>query len=70
MYAHFVKRLLDIVIGIVALPFLLVLVAVMAPLIYLEDKGPVFYNAPRIGKDGKPFTMYTVSYTHLRAHET
>ena len=58
MYAHFVKRLLDIVIGIVALPFLLVLVAVMAPLIYLEDKGPVFYNAPRIGKDGKPFTMY------------
>lgn len=58
MYAHFVKRLLDIVIGIVALPFLLVLVAVMAPLIYLEDKGPVFYNAPRIGKDGKPFKMY------------
>lgn len=58
MYLHFVKRLLDIVIGIVALPFLLVLIAVMAPLIYFEDKGPVFYNAPRIGKDGKPFKMY------------
>ena len=30
----------------------------MAPFIYFEDKGPVFYNAPRRGKDGKTFTMY------------
>ena len=27
-------------------------------MIYFEDKGPVFYNAPRVGKDGKEFIMY------------
>ncbi len=58
MYAKFVKRLLDIIISFCALPFVFLVVAVMAPFIYFEDKGPVFYNAPRRGKDGKTFTMY------------
>ena len=30
----------------------------MAPIIYFDDKGPVFYNAPRLGKNGKPFKMF------------
>ncbi len=58
MYVRFVKRLLDIIIGIVALPFIAILVIIVGPLIYFEDKGPVFYNAPRVGKDGVEFTMY------------
>ena len=59
MYARFFKRCLDIVIGIIAMPILGVLVLVLGPKIKHEDGGPVFYNAPRVGKDGKPFTMYT-----------
>lgn len=58
MYARFFKRCLDIVIGIIAMPVLGVLVLVLGPKIKHEDGGPVFYNAPRVGKDGKPFTMY------------
>lgn len=58
MYAHFVKRILDLVIGILVMPLLLVLVIVIAPCIYFEDKGPVFYNAPRVGKNGRQFKMY------------
>lgn len=58
MYVRFVKRLLDILIGIIALPFIAILVIIVGPLIYFEDKGPVFYNAPRVGKDGVEFTMY------------
>lgn len=53
-----VKRALDIVIGIVAMPFLLVFTIVFGAAIRLEDRGPVFYNAPRMGKDWRPFTMY------------
>lgn len=30
----------------------------MAPIIYFTDKGPIFYNANRAGKDGKTFKMY------------
>lgn len=58
MYARFGKRLCDIIIGLIALPFVLLLIIVAAPFIYFDDKGPIFYNAPRIGKDGKPFIMY------------
>lgn len=57
-YLRIGKRLCDIAVGVVSLPFLLVLTAVLAPLIYLEDKGPVFYNAPRVGKGGREFVMY------------
>lgn len=58
MYQHFFKRVLDLVIGILVMPLLLLLVAVIGSAIYLEDRGPVFYNAPRVGKGGKQFIMY------------
>lgn len=58
MYKKFFKRLIDFVIALCGLPFVAIIFAVVAPLIYLEDKGPVFYNAPRRGKDGKNFKMY------------
>ncbi|MFR3273888.1 MAG: sugar transferase [Slackia sp.] len=58
MYVHFFKRLFDLIIAILALPLILLLIAILGPIIYFEDKGPVFYNAPRVGKDGKEFIMY------------
>lgn len=58
MYKAFFKRLFDILIGLVGLPFFLIVFVVFAPIIYFTDKGPIFYNAERIGKDGKLFKMY------------
>lgn len=58
MYQHFVKRLFDIVIALCAMPFLLLIILIFGVQIYLEDKGPIFYNAPRVGKDGREFKMY------------
>ena len=58
MYLRFGKRACDIVVGVIALPFVLVLTAAVAPFIYFEDKRPVFYNAPRVGKNGREFVMY------------
>lgn len=58
MYAKYIKRLLDIVLSILALPFVLIISAILIPCIYFEDKGSPFYNAPRLGKDGKIFIMY------------
>lgn len=58
MYARYVKRVLDLAIGILTMPLLLLLVVIVGPAIWLEDRGPVFYNAPRVGKDGKSFKMY------------
>lgn len=58
MYARVLKRLLDFHIGLIALPFLLIVTLVLAPIIVIDDKGPVFYNTLRLGKNGKPFKMY------------
>ena len=57
MYRHFFKRIFDILIGLMALPFVLLLIIIVGPIIWLEDKGPIFYAGKRIGKDGKPFGM-------------
>ena len=57
IYITFWKRLFDFLIALVALPFVLMVIAVVAPFIWLEDKGPVFYNAKRIGRNGKLFPM-------------
>ncbi len=58
VYTRYVKRAFDIGIGLVAMPVLGALVVVCGIRIKLEDGGPVFYNAPRVGKDGREFTMY------------
>ena len=67
MYLRFGKRVCDIVVGLIALPFVLIIVAICAPLIYFEDKGPIFYNAPRVGKDGRDFTMYKLRSMKVNA---
>ena len=58
MYSKGIKRILDFIIGLIALPFIVVITLIMAPIIYFNDKGPIFYNASRLGRNGKPFKMY------------
>src|SRR6056297_3628354 len=58
MYRIFLKRIFDLVLAIIALPFWLIILVIVGPMIYFQDKGSIFYNAPRLGKDGKIFKMY------------
>ena len=58
MYRNFFKRIFDLVLAIIALPFWLIILVVVGPMIYFQDKGSIFYNASRLGKDGKVFKMY------------
>lgn len=67
MYKHFFKRVIDILVSLVALPFVLLVVAVCAPLIYFTDKGPVFYNATRRGKNGKEFKMFKLRSMYVNS---
>ena len=58
MYIKVVKRLLSIVFALIALPFVLVVAIILKPIIYIEDKGPLFYISKRAGKNAKTFDMY------------
>lgn len=67
MYKHFFKRVIDILVSLIALPFLLPVFIIFAPIIYFTDKGPIFYNAQRVGRNGKLFKMYKFRSMYVNA---
>lgn len=67
MYKNLFKRIFDLIIAIIALPFWLVILVVIGSIIYFQDKGTVFYNAPRLGKNGEVFKMYKFRSMKLNA---
>jgi len=58
MIYRFFKRLFDIILSLIALPFVLLAILIFGPIIFFTDRGPIFYNAPRLGRKGKVFKMY------------
>ena len=49
------------------LPFVLLVIIIFAPIIWWTDKGPVFYNATRAGKDYKPFKMFKLRSMYVNS---
>lgn len=58
MYRNYLKRIFDLTLALIALPFWFVILAIVGPIIFSQDRGSIFYNAPRLGKNGKVFIMY------------
>lgn len=58
MYKLFLKRILDLLLSIILIPIIVVIGIPVALLIFFDDKGPIFYNGERLGKNGKIFKMY------------
>ncbi|EHK9937531.1 sugar transferase, partial [Enterococcus faecium] len=52
MYQKILKRIFDIVIALPLLILLIPFFIVISLMIKIEDHGPVFYNALRLGKNG------------------
>lgn len=67
MYRHFFKRIIDILISLVGLVIFALLSLVLGPIIYFTDRGPIFYNANRIGLKGKLFKMYKFRSMYVNA---
>lgn len=57
IYQNSIKRLIDIFLCLVGIPFVLLITIPIGIVIKIEDKGPVFYSSKRIGKDFKAFGM-------------
>jgi len=53
-----IKRTLDLVVSLLGLVLLLPLFLVVALLIKIDSKGPVFFKHKRIGARGNPFYLY------------
>ncbi len=57
-FYHLVKRMIDVVLSLLGLVLISPFVVIIAILIKIDSKGPVFFKHHRIGKNGKPFSMY------------
>jgi exopolysaccharide production protein ExoY len=51
------KRFLDLVLSLAALPFALVAMGIVAIVVKLSSRGPIFYRHTRIGLRNKPFNL-------------
>lgn len=67
MYKNVFKPLIDFIGALLMLPFVLMVIIIFAPIIWLTDKGPVFYNANRAGKDYKPFKMFKLRSMYVNS---
>lgn len=57
MYRDYIKRFLDLIICILALPIFILICIPVALAIKLDDHGPIFYLGKRIGRGMKEFSM-------------
>lgn len=54
----FLKRIIDLFLGVVLLLLLLPLLIVICIFIKIDSRGPVFFTQERLGLGGAPFCMY------------
>lgn len=63
------KRLLDLIVISFALPALLPIFSIVALLIKLDSKGPVFYRRRVLGAGGKQFDAFKFRTMHVNGNE-
>lgn len=63
------KRLMDIVGGLVGCLVTGILFIFLAPAIYIASPGPIFFAQERVGKNGKRFKMYKFRSMYMDAEE-
>ena len=57
-FRAWIKRVLDIVLSLLAMIGLAIPFAIIAAIVKWTSRGPVFYAQERMGLDGRPFTVY------------
>jgi lipopolysaccharide/colanic/teichoic acid biosynthesis glycosyltransferase len=66
-YFGVAKEVVDIVLGFIALVLCLPVLAASAVIIKMSSPGPLLYRQRRVGKGGKPFTMYKLRTMYVDA---
>jgi len=69
IYRNYIKRAIDIVISLIALPFIVLVGIPIAIAIKIEDGGTVFFLGPRYGKNMKKFKMFKFRSMKMNAKD-
>lgn len=65
----FLKRMFDIICGLLGCILTLIICIFIGPAIYISSPGPIFFSQERVGKNGKKFKMYKFRSMYLDAEE-
>ena len=65
----FLKRLMDIVGGLIGSLFTVILTIPIGLAIFISDPGPIFFSQTRIGENGKKFKIYKFRSMYMDAEE-
>lgn len=63
------KRILDILGGIAGCLVTGILFIIVAPAIYIQSPGPIFFSQIRVGKNGRKFRLYKFRSMYMDAEE-
>lgn len=58
IYAKYIKRLLDIILSLLAIMILSPLFLIVAVIVLITMGSPIIFSQERIGRDEKPFSLY------------
>ena len=64
-----IKRIFDFIVSLIICIPVIPIIIICAIWVKLDSKGPIFYNAKRIGKDGKEFTCYKFRSMYINGDE-
>lgn len=64
-----IKRMMDIVFGIIGCIFTLVLTIIIGPMIFISSPGPIFFKQKRVGKNGRRFYIWKFRTMYMDAEE-
>lgn len=64
-----VKRIFDILGGLVGIAIMAIAMIIIGPLIKLESPGPLFFKQKRVGKNGRFFYIYKFRSMYMDAEE-
>jgi exopolysaccharide biosynthesis polyprenyl glycosylphosphotransferase len=63
------KRLIDILGGLIGTIVMVLLIVIVAPMIKLESAGPIFFSQTRVGKNGRKFKIFKFRSMYQDAEE-
>ncbi len=65
----FIKRIMDIIGGIVGIVITILLTLILGPIIYIQSPAPIFFSQERVGRNGRKFRIYKFRSMYPDAEE-
>lgn len=63
------KRIMDILGGIVGLVLTVIIMVIFGPIIFIQSPGPIFFSQERVGRNGRKFKIYKFRSMYPDAEE-